>query len=89
MIFPVPICSDAFLLQLYSVYSADKLNNLKGQHEGHCSLPSPSPDHLCGDYYRGPLTLSDELSLKANLSLHCSAPANKSKLKKHDYKVLP
>lgn len=40
------------LLQLHSVYSADKLNNLKGQQEGQGSLPSPAPDSLCGDYYR-------------------------------------
>lgn len=44
--------SDVLLPQLYSVYSADKLNNLKGQREGQGSLPSPTPDSLCGDYYR-------------------------------------
>lgn len=33
--------SDVLLLQPYSVYSADKLNNFKGQHEGQGSLPLP------------------------------------------------
>lgn len=44
--------SDVLLLQPYSVYSADKLNNFKGQREGQGSLPSPTPDSLRGDYYR-------------------------------------
>lgn len=43
--------SEVLLQRLYSVYSADRLNNLKGQREGQGSLPSPTPDSLRGDYY--------------------------------------